>query len=293
MAKPVLKIEYLPLTTMLRAPRNPKHHHLDGIEASIQEHGFTQPLVLDERTGRIVEGHGRLDALLRMKQTGAPLPLRVVEQKGDWYVPVVRGVSFETDEQAEKYLLGANQLVVAGGWDDRHLTAMLRDLAAAGENLASTGFDQATLDALVTDFQQAQTAPPTVPEPPAPVPVPTAPPAPAPTAPPAPAPVTSTGTPAPAPIADTEQDLPAIPSPTPATCSAEEAGILDPLNRELSKGVVDASLPVLRFMRYTIPLTTEESAWLEQETEAWVQMSGALYGFVQHLRSRTETPCST
>jgi hypothetical protein len=45
---------YLPLSKLARAPRNPKGHALDVIDNSISRFGFINPIVVNEKTGRIV-----------------------------------------------------------------------------------------------------------------------------------------------------------------------------------------------------------------------------------------------
>ena len=65
-----LGIEYLPLSHLQVAPRNPKRHALDQLGASIGRFGYVEPIIVDERTGRLVAGHGRRDSLLRMPELG-------------------------------------------------------------------------------------------------------------------------------------------------------------------------------------------------------------------------------
>ena len=128
-----MRIEYQDLDTLLRAERNPKQHDKASLRASMNRWGFTQPLAVDDRTGRIVEGHGRLDVLQELRQAGAAAPIRVQVKGKKWLVPVVRGVSFASDAEAEAYLIAANQLTRAGGWNDNLLNQMMADLGEALE----------------------------------------------------------------------------------------------------------------------------------------------------------------
>ena len=59
------RIEYVPLDQLKKAPRNPKAHS-DDIKTSIGRFGYVEPIVVDERTGCIVAGHGRREALLAL-----------------------------------------------------------------------------------------------------------------------------------------------------------------------------------------------------------------------------------
>lgn len=120
-------MEYVPLKDLRRWPRNPKRHDTASLDASVKRFGFRDPIEVDERTGRIVSGHGRLEDLERRVAAGEPPPDYVDIDGADWLVPVVRGGSFETDREAEAYLLAANRLTETGGWDDGMLAAALRD----------------------------------------------------------------------------------------------------------------------------------------------------------------------
>lgn len=165
-----LRIEYLPIKKLLRAPRNPKQHDLGALHESFGRNGYIAPIIINDATGRIVAGHGRLDALQQLKASGAPAPDRVQVTKTDWLVPVVRGVNFASDADAEAYVIGDNQLTMLGGWDDAALAQMLSDLAAQ-DSLLGTGFDSDDLDNMLRDLgqngQEGLTDPDAVPDPPA------------------------------------------------------------------------------------------------------------------------------
>lgn len=136
-----LSIEYVPLSEVAAAERNPKDHDIGAIIQSIQRFGFVTPGVVNEKTGRIVVGHGRADALQRMRADGFPAPGRIREgEDGEWLVPIVRGVEFETDAEAEAYVIADNRLTELGGWDHSSLPIILKDLAA-NDLLEVTGFD--------------------------------------------------------------------------------------------------------------------------------------------------------
>jgi hypothetical protein len=53
------RIEMVPAGQIEPAKRNPKRHDIDGLVASMREHGFVEPGVRNESTGRTVAGHGR------------------------------------------------------------------------------------------------------------------------------------------------------------------------------------------------------------------------------------------
>jgi hypothetical protein len=150
---PKVSVEYVPLAKLLRWPRNPKEHALADLNRSISRFGFIQPMLIDERTGKLVAGHGRLDTLEQMRAAGDAPPQYVIGRKDDWMVPVIRGISFNSDGEAEAYLIADNQLTISGGWNETELTALLEGLAAQGaQMLEGTGFDQAAVDAMVRRY---------------------------------------------------------------------------------------------------------------------------------------------
>jgi hypothetical protein len=146
-----LWIAYLPLEGIRRAQRNPKDHDTGAIDDSMHRFGFVAPMVLNETTQRLVAGHGRLDVLRQRKAAGLPPPAHVREEDSSWMVPVVRGVRFETDEDAEAYLLADNRLSELGGWNDSLLQESLSDLAASEDGLQGTGFDEDELDRMLSN----------------------------------------------------------------------------------------------------------------------------------------------
>ena len=135
-----LRVDYLPLSSLKPARRNPKKHQIDTVLASMGRFGYVAPMILEERTGRLVAGHGRLESLKRAEAKGNKPPDRIRVENGDWLVPVVRGVAFADDTEAEAYLLADNQTTILGGWDDTELKEIIASLEAE-DALAGTGFE--------------------------------------------------------------------------------------------------------------------------------------------------------
>jgi hypothetical protein len=208
-----LRIEYLALSDLLRTARNPKKHDLPSLRASMLRWGFTQPLAIDERTGKLVEGHGRIEVLQEMQKAGGKPPLRVTAKGKEWFAPVVRGLSFANDQEAEAYLIAANQLTTAGGWDDRLLGSMLAQLQGAHVSFEGLGFDQGTITTMLASFAPAAEQLATMPVPVAPTFTPAA-----------PAPTASNATAAPAASAD------APPAMTPAAVQTSDGQFSPPPN---------------------------------------------------------------
>lgn len=146
-----VRIEYVPLNELAKWPRNPKRHDLEGIGASIARFGFTLPIAVDAKTGRIVAGHGRLEALEVRKASGevAPRRIKVDRKSGEWLAPVLRGLEFDDEQEAEAYLVADNRWTERGGWDDELLAQILEDQVEAQRPLTGIGFDEVELERLL------------------------------------------------------------------------------------------------------------------------------------------------
>lgn len=144
------RTDYVRLDTVKLAPRNPKGHDAVGISRAIAHHGMGELPLLDERTGRLVAGHGRYEQLVDMHAAGKTPPdgIDVDPADGMWLMPVTAGWSSRSDEDAEAYLIGSNELTSRGGWaDELQLTEMLGDLAGANL-LEVTGYDLGDYEAM-------------------------------------------------------------------------------------------------------------------------------------------------
>jgi DNA modification methylase len=145
-------VDYIPIDQVQGANRNPKGHHTAGIRLSINRFGFGELPLLDERTGRLVAGHGRHEQITAMHTAGETPPDGVrLADDGTWLVPVIRGWASRSDDEAEAYLIASNQLTTKGGWETRGLAEMLEDLAEA-QLLELTGFTDEDLASMLRDL---------------------------------------------------------------------------------------------------------------------------------------------
>jgi ParB-like chromosome segregation protein Spo0J len=122
-----LKIEYRTLDSLVPYARNARTHSQDQISqiaASIQEFGFTNPILIDSNQG-IIAGHGRLAA---------------AKELGLDKVPCI-DLSHLTEAQKRAYIIADNKLALNGGWNEELLRLELTDLKELGANLELTGFD--------------------------------------------------------------------------------------------------------------------------------------------------------
>lgn len=303
-----ISIRYVPLDEVETWPRNPKQHDFHTLTDSLRRFGFTSPLIPDGETGRLVAGHGRLEALIRMRDAGIERPARIgVDSRGVWTVPVLRGVAFKSEQEAEAYLLADNRVSELGGWNQGELDAMIRDL----EDLSGVGFEfpdladtpplpDASFD--TDDALSARQGDPPAPRGPVfhdpvfgPVVVssraqektgytlgnvhnPPAPPAASnPRAAAAPAPTTSEKRPWNSVI---QPGAPSAPLPNLDTQPAAESPgpQIGTWGSNLGTG-----LPHVRYATFKIPITAEEESLLEDALEAHVTATGSLHGFFREV----------
>lgn len=146
-----LAIEYVPLSTLERWPRNPKAHDDAGIARSVRRFGFNDPCARNthHEAKFLLEGHGRLATLRKMHDDGEPPPANIVVGPDEWLVPTVtlclpRG-------EAEAYALAHNQLTTAGGWDDDELASVISDLDSGGVDLSGLGWSDEELAEFIVE----------------------------------------------------------------------------------------------------------------------------------------------
>lgn len=133
------RVEYRRPSELRVAEVNPKGHAEEELQASLTRWGYTEPIIEDSRTGRLVAGHGRRQMLMDAEARGADLPDGIrLSPEGWWLAPVVVGWASTTDEEAETFLLASNRLVELGQWDEQALAADL-----AREGIEATGLGRA------------------------------------------------------------------------------------------------------------------------------------------------------
>lgn len=145
------RLVYMPLTVLRPAAKNAKQHDVPGIRRSIRRFGFAGSILCDERTGRMVGGHGTVEALVGMLEDGEPCPEGVVvDDDGGWLVPVERGWESRSDQEATALNLALNRLQENAGYHNRTLAEMLEEvITEAPELLDSTGFEADSIDQLL------------------------------------------------------------------------------------------------------------------------------------------------
>lgn len=144
-------ITYVRLDDIREAELNPKEHDLEAIRSSIERFGFVSPGLRDERTGRLIAGHGRTIALRAMRYAQDEPPAGVkLDDDGAWMVPVITGWASNTDAEAAAYLVIDNHHPTLGGWDEPGLAELLEGVREADPTLLElTGFDDDEIAALL------------------------------------------------------------------------------------------------------------------------------------------------
>lgn len=156
-APKTLRVENVPLSQCIAMAHkgNPKEHDIPALIASLSRFGFTAPPMIDEATKIMVAGHGRCEALAKMKADGVQPPANIVVEKGEWLVPVFRGVAFKNDRERDAYVIADNQHTIHGGWDFDKLSTMLADIRVEGVEgfgFDGMGFDAPELDNLLAQY---------------------------------------------------------------------------------------------------------------------------------------------
>lgn len=132
-----LTIEYLPTASLTRYKRNARMHseqQVDQLVESIQEFGFTNPVLIDAQ-GELIAGHGRLAA---------------AEQMGMEEVPAIR-LGNLSEDQVKALRIADNQLALNATWDLDLLTAELSELEDVDFSLDVLGFDDDFLRGLLDE----------------------------------------------------------------------------------------------------------------------------------------------
>jgi ParB-like chromosome segregation protein Spo0J len=122
--RPELKIHEVDINELKLFPGNPRvHHDLDLLVKSIETFGWTNPILVQEKTNRVLAGHGRL---LAARKAG----LKVV--------PVI--YLDLTDELASAYTITDNRLSEKSEWDFPMLKDLILEIDTGALDISITGF---------------------------------------------------------------------------------------------------------------------------------------------------------
>lgn len=126
-----LKIVYRPLKELTPCARNARTHSGEQVAqlvASIEEFGWTNPVLIDEN-GEIIAGHGRVLAAEKLHYEQIP-------------TITLPGL---TDAQKQAYRLADNQLPLGAGWNNDLLKTEIEALLAVDFDIGLVGFSDLEL----------------------------------------------------------------------------------------------------------------------------------------------------
>lgn len=127
-----MEIIYKKVNDLIPYVNNSRTHseeQVNQIVASINEFGFTNPLLIDEKDN-IIAGHGRLLASKKLKMEEVPCI-------------VLSGL---TEAQKKAYIIADNKMALNAGWNEELLKIELENLKELDFDLKLTGFDIDELD---------------------------------------------------------------------------------------------------------------------------------------------------
>lgn len=145
---PVVQAQLRHIDTLTPYVRNSRTHsdeQVAQIAASIEEFGFTNPILADEKG--IVAGHGRVMAVKRLISAGRTIQLPSGVALPAGLLPVV-DVSGWSDAKRRAYVIADNKLALNADWDNEALKLEIADLKTMDFNLDVLGFEPTELDAL-------------------------------------------------------------------------------------------------------------------------------------------------
>src|SRR5579872_6281973 len=138
MKERTLIIRDLPISQLKTNPNNARahsKHQIRQIAASINEFGFTNPVLVDNKN-MVIAGHGRVAA---------------AQLLGRSHVPTLRLENLSPD-QVRAYVLADNRLAEKAGWDKSVLEIELQHLLTIDDfDITITGFEVAEVDVLLAE----------------------------------------------------------------------------------------------------------------------------------------------
>lgn len=136
----MLEIEYISISEIKPNPKNARKHSEEQINqliASINEFGYTNPILIDE-ANNIIAGHGRYEAMKR-------------SFKDD--IACIRIIGL-TESQKKAYLLADNKLAMNSTWDIQALDDLINDLDKDGFDLTIAGFADEDIRKLTEEIEK-------------------------------------------------------------------------------------------------------------------------------------------
>ena len=134
-------VEFLSPAVLRPYPGNPRTHNdrqINQIARSIEQFGFTNPVLISEAY-EIIAGHGRVQAAKRLELKA---------------VPTVR-LAHLSPAQRRAYVLADNKLALNAGWDREMLAIELQALVDLDFSMDTIGFEVAEVDIVLEEARGA------------------------------------------------------------------------------------------------------------------------------------------
>lgn len=141
-----LKIELRPVRSLKAAKRNARTHsdaQIEQIAASISQFGFLNPVLVDA-DGRLVAGHGRVEAARRLGIDDIPTLC----------------IAHLTETELRAYAIADNRIAENAGWDTDELRIELGELLSIDLNfeIELTGFNTGEIEVILDGSKPAKDA---------------------------------------------------------------------------------------------------------------------------------------
>lgn len=133
--KTKLKIEMIETGDLIPYAQNSRTHsreQVTQIASSIEEFGFTNPVLIDENNG-IIAGHGRVLAAKELE----------IEK-----VPCLK-LAHLTAAQKKAYVIADNKIALNAGWDEKLLKEQIESLQEEEYDIDVIGFSEFEIDDLL------------------------------------------------------------------------------------------------------------------------------------------------
>ena len=136
-----MQVQKIPAQMLNPAKYNPRVDLQPGdaeyekLLRSVEEFGYVEPIIWNERTGNIVGGHQRFKVLQHLGYTE------------------IECVVIDMDEAREKALnVALNK--ISGDWDHQKLAELMEEIIRSGIEVTVTGYDQADVDKMFQKLQR-------------------------------------------------------------------------------------------------------------------------------------------
>lgn len=131
----------VPIEEIIENPRNPNTHDANQINLLakiIEFQGWRLPIVVSNRSGFIVRGHGRLMSARKMGLDSVPVSYQ----------------EYSSEAQEHADLIADNRIAELAEIDRDQLKDIIEELDSGELDLDVTGFDNSSLEQLMSQFHQ-------------------------------------------------------------------------------------------------------------------------------------------